>query len=225
MRIFLVRHGKSDKSLKGTVSHDEFEQRRELLAESIQPAVELGKQLRELTNGLHGFDFVHSGRIRSRQTLTAISQGLGLSEGELSENMREDFDLAYVASEEYWEGCETAVANGEAANHAAFFLSHPPTQTNELTLTAEQLQTRLHAAIKRAVLRNIFYKNEVVIMVSHEPVLTLGMAYFFGVAPESFGSGFNELEYAVIDVDITQLNKPTAKITFRNQEQTIDATS
>lgn len=46
MKIFLFRHGKSDKSLKETLPHNEFELKRELVAGETDKARKIGVQLK-----------------------------------------------------------------------------------------------------------------------------------------------------------------------------------
>lgn len=208
MKIFLVRHGKSDKSLQNTLPHDEFELNRALVEGEAEKASELGSVLRKQLESLPGYDFVWSGKERSKQTVLAIAEGLGSTSEEVSEGLREDFGLTYLADKSYWHSCENAVKTGGYGSHADFFLVTAPEeffQKNNIpypgfTFSAEYMQSNMKSVLRRAIERNTFRNNEVSVMVSHEPVISLCMSDLTGKTVKELGGSCSELEYAIFNV-------------------------
>jgi broad specificity phosphatase PhoE len=199
MKIYLVRHGKSDKSLQDQLSHDEFELKRALVEGEEEKARQLGNQLKEQMGSVIGFDLVQSGKNRSKQTVLAIAEGFGLSAEEANAKLREDFGLAYLADKYYWEECEQAINDSTYQTHADFFLNNPP---HGHTFSAEYMSQNMKAVLRRAIERNTFLNNNLVIMVSHEPVITLCMSDLTEKSPAELGGSSSELEYALFDVTL-----------------------
>lgn len=208
MKIFLIRHAKSDKSLQDTLSHDEFEQKRALIEGEAEKAVQLGKSLQKSAGEVSGYDFVWSGKNRSRQTVLAVAQGFVESQEKALFYLREDFSLTYLADKNYWHECEEAVKNKQFPSHSDFFLQNNPTeyfsknsiQNPGQTFSAEYMQQNMRSALRRAIERNIFLQNNIVLMVSHEPVISLCMNDLTGLPVENLGGSALELEYAQFDV-------------------------
>lgn len=197
MKIFLIRHGKSDKSMQGKLLHDEFELQRGLVEGEADKARQLGEILKKQLD-FKSVDFVFSGKERSKQTVLAISSGLGFSNEESIANLREDFGLVYLTSEQYWHDCEQSVKNSESPSHADYFLTHP--STDPQTFTAPYMQQNMRAVLRRAIERNNFLKKDVSIMVSHEPVLSLCISDLTGKSVTELGGSFAELEYAEFEI-------------------------
>lgn len=202
MKLFLIRHGKSDKRLKTTLSHDEFELQRELLAGETKKTIQLGRSIQAKSGQIdpQKVDLVFSGKIRSKQTAEAIGAGLGLRQQQIQENLREDFGLVYLASEEYWGDCTSAVQTGTVTSHAEFFLKNSP--DSSLTFSADYIRKSMRQVIRRAIDRNRFLKKEVSVMVSHEPVISLCLSDLFELSVEDLGGGCRELEYAEFDIRV-----------------------
>jgi broad specificity phosphatase PhoE len=227
MKIFLIRHGKSDKSLQGKLPHNEFEFLRPLVEGEIEKAKELGNLIRSQIESLHGYDFVWSGKMRSMQTVTAIAEGLGVSSATIQTNLREDFGLTYLADKNYWEGAEQSIKNGSCLSHAEFFLNNPPTKyftekgidRFDQTFSAEYMQQNMRAVFRRAIERNTFLKNEVVIMVSHEPVISLYLSDLTGKTTFELGGSCKELEYAVFNISLDiHFEKIVGEVHYRGEK-------
>lgn len=56
MKIFLIRHGKSNKSLQDSLSHDEFELKRALVEGERAKAQQLGAVLKEQLGNVCNID-------------------------------------------------------------------------------------------------------------------------------------------------------------------------
>ena len=206
MKIFLIRHGKSDKSLKRSMTHDEFELKRPLVAGETKKAAELGAKIRRDFGLSKTVEFVHSGRVRSRQTLTALGKGLGLSTAEIDSSLREEVGLGYLADERYWSDAKAAIKSGRHGSYAEFFLEHSPSEYFEKnmvtnpgeTLSSEQISINMREVLTRAVDLN-FEINRDVVMVSHEPVLSLFLSDLLEVELGDLGGEFGELELTIVD--------------------------
>jgi phosphohistidine phosphatase SixA len=216
MKIFLIRHGKSDKSLKDKLPHDEFELKRGLVEGEEDKAFQLGQTLKNQLSDTAGYDLVCSGKVRSQQTVLAVAKGLGLSEEEGKKALREDFGLVYLADQEYWEAAETAVKDNTSPSHADFFLNNPPqeffakhnvTQPGQ-TFSASHMRQNMRSVLRRSIERNIFREIETVVMVSHEPVLSLCMSDLTGKSVSELGGSFSELEYAVFTINTEHQDQP-----------------
>jgi broad specificity phosphatase PhoE len=202
MKIFLIRHGKSDKSLQDKLPHDEFELKRTLVEGEEEKAHQLGETLKRQLDSVTGYDFVFSGKERSKQTVLAIASGLGFSKDEATANLREDFGLTYLTTQQYWHHCEESVKNGNSSSHADYFLQNPPDDPK--TFSAQYMRENMRSVIKRAIERNTSLGKDVSIMVSHEPVISLCLSDFTGKSVTELGGSCNELEYAEFAVITSQ---------------------
>lgn len=215
MKIFLFRHGKSDKSLEAKLPHAQFEFLRPLHEGEVEKAKKLGRLLTTQVESLKGFDFVWSGKMRSMQTVAAVAEGLGVPSSVVQTNLREDFGLSYLAEKEYWEAAERSIKSGMCNNHADFFLNNPPTGQ---TFGAEYIRSTMRAVIRRAIERNTFLGNEIVVMVSHEPVISLCMSDLTDKTVTQLGGQCSELEYAVFTIQTNEdLLKTKVVLTYRNE--------
>lgn len=194
MIIYLIRHGKSDKSLQNSLSHKEFEQKRPLVKGGERKARQLGKKLKNQVSAKSVFELVHSGKVRSRQTAIAIAQGLGLSNQETQKFLKEDRDLAYQAEESYWKKCKSALKSKRYNSHAEFFLNNPP--PNEETYSASYMREGMRSVLKKFIERNRLLNNKVIVMVSHEPVISLCLSDLSGKTVAELKGESTELEYA-----------------------------
>ncbi len=230
MTIFLVRHGKSDKSLQDKLPHDEFELKRSLVDGEEEKAQQLGLALKAQVSSVTGYDFVHSGKFRSKQTVLAIAKGFGVSANEVQENVREDFGLTYLAAKDYWHDCEHAIKDGIYGSHADFFLANPPEKYFQeknisdpsQTFSAEYMQQNMRQVLRRAIERNIFLGNDVVVMVSHEPVISLSMSDLTGQSVNNLGGSATELEYARFEVTTSENSlTPELELNYRDKSYNI----
>lgn len=214
MRIYLFRHGKSDKSLQNTLSHNEFELRRPVFEEAINQAREVGNMLAEAIDTETGIDIAYSGKLRSKQTAMAIAQGLGLSDDHIAKYMREEFGLIYLTTEEYWKNCTNAVKNKLTASYADYFLENKP--DSQATFSANYIIENMKRVIRHAVERNQFLNLETSLMVSHEPVISLCMSYLTDTSVVELGGDAHELEYAIFDIQYQKTE--VSEITLRYRD-------
>lgn len=218
MKIFLFRHGKSDKSLKEKLPHNEFELKRELVAGEAEKAQAIGKKLNNSISS-RSIDLVFSGKTRSKQTVIALAEGLGLSPVEIRTSLREDFGLIYLTTQDYWERCENSVESGEVDSHADYFLQNDP--DSRLTFSAQDMRNNMRLVIKRAIDRNRFLSIETSIMVSHEPVISLCISDLFGQSVADLGGSSHELEYAEFLVEIQNDEISRIELKYRDQSTPI----
>lgn len=203
MNIYLIRHGKSDKSLEHKLPHDEFERTRPIIESEVEKARQLGLLLKK-QNEIKRCDLVWSGKERSKQTLLAIADGLSSSSTEARSLLREDFGLSYLADEQYWKESEKAVKEGKYQSQAGFFLKNPPREYFKRnsktslgqTFSAQYMQQNMRSVIRRAIERNKFLGNDFVVMVSHEPVISLCMSDLSGKSVVKLGGECALLEFA-----------------------------
>lgn len=222
MKIFLIRHGKSDKSLQDVLPHNEFELKRALVEGEEEKANQLGKVLKQHAGFNPQYDLVWSGKNRSRQTVLAIARGLGLSDEKANQQLREDFGLTYLATQEYWHACEQAVKEGTIASHAEYFLATP--SQDPLTFSAAYMRANIRLVLRRAIERNTFLGNEVSIMVSHEPVISLCMSDLSEKTVTELGGSCAELEYASFEVlHEEKLKNIKVTLTYRNNSYDISS--
>jgi phosphohistidine phosphatase SixA len=221
MNIFLIRHGKSDKSLQDKLSHNEFELQRGLVEGEVEKARQLGKILAQQVERSKGYDLVWSGKMRSQQTVLAVAEGLGLSTEAAKENLREDFGLTYLAEKEYWHECEEAITSGQYDSHAEYFLKNP--SLSPQTFTAQYMQKNMRSVLRRAIERNIFLNNDNVVMVSHEPVISLCMADLTEKSVSELGGPCHELEYAQFIVMPENSSQPRVELLYRSTQSTVNS--
>ena len=212
MKIYLVRHGKSDKSFQGKIPHNEFELKRQLIEEEEEKAFQLGMSLKKQLGKVKGYDFVFSGKERSKQTVLAIASGFRLSKKEVFSNLREDFGLIYLTSEQYWHDCEQAVKDGTFPSHADFFLKNLPIDSQ--TFSADYMRENMRAVLRRAIERNLFLGKEVSVMVSHEPVISLCLSDLTEKSVTELGGSSSELEYA----EFTEISTQELYLNYRNKK-------
>lgn len=232
MQLYFFRHGRSDKSLQTQLPHEQFEQLRPLVEGEANKAQQLGKSLQpkiladiKLTN----IDLIHSGRLRSRQTLVALAEGLGMTEDQIESQQWPDERLKYVTDQAYWRACQKAIKAGLVASYADFFLQNTPDdyftsqniQNFSETYGAAQMIANMGECVADAVRRANQRGSQLCIIVSHEPVLSLFWTNLTEQSVLQLGGEMKELEHAVLSLEETAVSKLRGILEFRQQRHVV----
>ena len=225
--IYLVRHGESLKTFKGSdkLTPEEFELYRPINAEAKEKAAKFGKAISLGDFYCDRADLAHSGRLRSKQILIEIKRGSGIN-GQL----REEFDLGYLLDERYVKASRTAVNEGKYSTSIDFFLNVTPEQFFEAnnitdpsrTYSAIEMQENMKGVIKRGIDKSLFSDCNLGIYVGHEPVLSLTTLYLTDAnSIKELDGKWEELEYAMFLAEKSIGRFPHIAMDFRGKQYDI----